>query len=242
MFQQTCTTHLWLIHIFRWCHMGKLSFFAIQKYIYALLTACVPMQSVAQWDCDFASNFQKPHMCCIANDGLETVALMKHGKFSNQQKRILNGIFTLHVPKMWHSVSNSLNVCIYIYIGIHLFASDIIPLWFDMVPWADGSRLARHHVLHVHPPTLFHGRHGCPFEFRLSSFPANFRKIFTKFQKTTTSNNVICLQFVGLHLTKLSCIYGCLMLVIWVIALETKSSTHMQRINFRKAMDHWRWV
>lgn len=115
MFQQTCTTHLWLIHIFRWCHMGKLSFFAIQKYIYALLTACVPMQSVAQWDCDFASNFQKPHMCCIANDGLETVALMKHGKFSNQQKRILNGIFTLHVPKMWHSVSNSLNVCIYIY-------------------------------------------------------------------------------------------------------------------------------
>ena len=57
--------------------MGKLSFFAIQKYIYALLTACVPMQSVAQSACDFASNFQKPHMCCIANDGLETVALME---------------------------------------------------------------------------------------------------------------------------------------------------------------------
>lgn len=95
--------------------MGKLSFFAIQKYIYALLTACVPMQSVAQSACDFASNFQKPHMCCIANDGLETVALMKNGKFSNQQERIPNGIFTLHVSKVWHSVSDSLNVYIHMY-------------------------------------------------------------------------------------------------------------------------------
>lgn len=119
--------------------MDELSFFAIQEYIYALLTACVPMQSVAQSAYDFAGNFQKPHMCCIANDGLETVALMKNGRFSNQQKRIPNGIFTLHVPKMWHSVSDSLNV--YIYNDIHmdhmdiqLFTLDIIPLWFKMVP------------------------------------------------------------------------------------------------------------